>query len=214
MWLKKNALWYHVGRVKVGLCLQLVFRSTCRALTRACPKTGTPCFRTFGREIRTWPVLAQGGGGVCCVEMCCILCVVCCVLFFVCGVWCVRWWCVVWSGVAWHGVVWCGVAWHGVARGGVLWCVVCGVWCVVCGVWCVVWCGMPKALLPEGKDRDVYPRVQVNGRAVCVACAPCASVLPAAESGNRETWRLPIGPLLLAQELPRDSVPLRMLVQA
>ena len=52
---------YHVGRVKVGLCLQLVFRSTCRALTRACPNTGTPCFRTFDPGTRTWPVL--GGGG-------------------------------------------------------------------------------------------------------------------------------------------------------
>ena len=63
MWLKKNDLCYHVGRVKVGLWLQLVFRSTCRALTRACPNTGTPCFRTFGPGTRTWPVFAQGGGG-------------------------------------------------------------------------------------------------------------------------------------------------------
>ena len=55
---------YHVGRVKVGLCLQLVFRSTCRALTRACPNTRTPCFRTFDPGTRTWPVFAQGGGGV------------------------------------------------------------------------------------------------------------------------------------------------------
>ena len=62
MWLKKNDLCYHVGRVKVGLCLQLVFRSTCRALTRACPNTGTPCFCTFGPGTRTWPVFAQGGG--------------------------------------------------------------------------------------------------------------------------------------------------------
>ena len=42
-------------------------------------------------------------------------------------------------------------------------------------VWCgMVWCGVPKALLPKGKGRDVYPRVQVNGKAVCVVCAPCA----------------------------------------
>ena len=54
---------YHVGRAKVGLCLQLVFRSTCRALTRACPNMGTPCFRTFGPGTRTWPVFAQGGAG-------------------------------------------------------------------------------------------------------------------------------------------------------
>ena len=60
---QNNDLCYHVGRVKVGLCLQLVFRSTCRALTRACPNMGTPCFRTFGPGTRTWPVFAQGGGG-------------------------------------------------------------------------------------------------------------------------------------------------------
>ena len=42
------------------------------------------------------------------------------------------------------------------------------VWCGV--VWCgVVWCGVPKALLPNGKGRDVYPRVQVNGLG-CVCC--------------------------------------------
>ena len=55
--------------------------------------------------------------------------------------------CGVWCGVVWCGVVWCGVVW--------------------CGV---VWCGVPKALLLEGKGRDVYPRVQVNRRVVCVVC--------------------------------------------
>ena len=53
---------FHSHERLVGLCLQLVFRSTCRALTRACPNTGTPCFRTFGPGTRTWPVFAQGGG--------------------------------------------------------------------------------------------------------------------------------------------------------
>ena len=33
------------------------------ALTRACPNTETPCFRTFGPGTRTWPVFAQGGRG-------------------------------------------------------------------------------------------------------------------------------------------------------
>ena len=54
----------------------------------------------------------------------------------------------------------------------------CGVvWCGV--VWCgVVWCGVPKALLPKGKGRDVYPRVQVNGLG-CVCCvrAVCKCVV-------------------------------------
>ena len=61
-------------------------------------------------------------------------------------------------------------------------------------MWCgVVRCGVPKAPLPEGKGRDVYPRVQINGRAVCAAWALCASVFHAAEGGNREeTWR-PLG---------------------
>ena len=44
-----------------------------------------------------------------------------------------------------------------------------------CGV---VWCGVPKALLPKGKGRDVYPRVQVNGLG-CVCCvrAVCKCVV-------------------------------------
>ena len=36
-------------------------------------------------------------------------------------------------------------------------------------------CVVPKALLPEGNGRDVYPRVQVNGRAVCLS-ARCVLV--------------------------------------
>ena len=40
---------------------------------------------------------------------------------------------------------------------------------VSCGV---VWCGVPKALLPKGNGRDVYPRVQVNA-GLCVLCARC-----------------------------------------
>ena len=57
-------------------------------------------------------------------------------------------------------------------------CAVCSVQCVPLGMWdvrwcSVVWCGVPKALLPKGNGRDVYPRVQVNGRAVCVARALC-----------------------------------------
>ena len=48
----------------------------------------------------------------------------------------------------------------------------------------MVWCGVPKALLPKGNGRDVYPRVPVNGRAVCVARAPCVSVRFTAERGE------------------------------
>ena len=61
-------------------------------------------------------------------------------------------------------------------------------WCGV--MWCgVVWCGVPKALLPKGNGRDVYPRVQVNGRAVCVVRAPCVSVWFWAEGGGAGgTW--------------------------
>ena len=40
----------------------------------------------------------------------------------------------------------------------------------------MVWCGVLKGLLPEGKGRDVYPRVHVNRRAVCVVCG-CRSLL-------------------------------------
>ena len=41
------ALYCHVLRGWVGLCLQHVFCDTCRAVTRACPSTATPCFRTL-----------------------------------------------------------------------------------------------------------------------------------------------------------------------
>ena len=71
----------------------------------------------------------------------------------------------VWCGVVWCGVVWCGVVWCGV------------VWCGV--VWCgVVWCGVVcrRRCYQRAKGRDVYPRVKVNGLAVCVVCAPCVSV--------------------------------------
>ena len=41
-----------------------------------------------------------------------------------------------------------------------------------------------KALLPEDNGRDVYPRVQVNGRAVCLARALCVCVWLSAERGG------------------------------
>ena len=97
----------------------------------------------------------------------------------------------------------------------VLWCVV-----VCCGVlrgvkWChVVWCGVRKALLPKGNGRDVYPRLHVDGRAVCVVSALCVSVLSSAESGGKgETSRPSTRRWLSAQELPRDSLSFRVLVQ-
>ena len=65
-------------------------------------------------------------------------------------------------------VSWCDVRW--VVRSGELGCT---------SVHCV-----PKALLPEGNGRDVYPRVQVNRRAMCIACAPCVSVWISAERGE------------------------------
>ena len=59
-------------------------------------------------------------------------------------------------------VLWCG---WGVMRGGVAF------RGVVCGV-------VPKALLPQGNGRDVYPRAKVNGRG-CVCCvrAVCKCVV-------------------------------------
>ena len=69
----------------------------------------------------------------------------------------------------------------------VLCCVVlcCVVLCCVVSC-CVMLCrDVPKALLPEGNGQGVYPRVQVNKRAVCVACALCVSVLTSAESGGK-----------------------------
>ena len=92
-----------------------------------------------------------------------------------CGVvWCgMVWYGVVWCGVVWCGVVWCGVVWCGVVWCGVVWCGV--VWCGV--VWCgVVWCGVVcrRCCYQKAKGRDVYPRVQVNGRGcVCGVRAVC-----------------------------------------
>ena len=43
-----------------------------------------------------------------------------------------------------------------------------------CGA--VVCADVPKALLPEGDGRDVYPRVRVNERDVCMASALCVNV--------------------------------------
>ena len=125
-----------------------------------------------------------------------------------CGVvWCGVVWCgVVWCGVVWCGAVWCGVVWSGVLLCGVVWCGVgccgvvwCGVvWCGVvwCGVvWCgVVWCGVPKALLPGGNGRDVYPEAKVNGRdCVCCVRAVCWCVVPPVHT---RTW-----PALLRRRL-------------
>ena len=107
--------------------------------------------------------------------------VVCCGVVWCGVVWCgvawrgVAWRGVAWRGVAWRGVAWCGVAWRGVAWRGVAWRGV--AWRGV--AWCgVAWCGVPKALLPKGKGRDVYPRVQVNGLG-CVCCvrAVCKCVV-------------------------------------
>ena len=71
----------------------------------------------------------------------------------------------------------------------------CAALCYVCVAFCcdVLCRAVPKVLLPKGKGRDVYPRVQVNGRSVCVARALCASVFTTAESGgicSALCWRL------------------------
>ena len=81
-----------------------------------------------------------------------------------------------------------------------------------CGV---VWCGVPKALLPQGNGRDVYPRVKVNGRAVCVARAPSVSVwLSADRRGVGETWMSPSWRQLSSHKFPLHSLSLHLLVQA
>ena len=88
------------------------------------------------------------------------------------------------------------------------------VWCGV--VWCgVVWCGVPKALLPEGNGRNVYPRVQVNGRAVCVARALCVSVWLSAERGGvGENLDVTLLATVVIPEVPAHSLSLRLLVRA
>ena len=69
-----------------------------------------------------------------------------------------------WCGVVWCGVVRCGVVWCGVVWCGVVWC------CVVCRRRCY-----QKAMAGSEGNGRVYPRVQVNGRAVCLS-ARCVLV--------------------------------------
>ena len=75
----------------------------------------------------------------------------------------------------------------------------CAALCYVCVAFCcdVLCRAVPKVLLPKGKGRDVYPRVQVNGRSVCVARALCASVFTTAESGGMH-WSPLLCPVLAA----------------
>ena len=141
-------------------------------------------------------VQPRAAGKVCvCVCVCVCLCVcmvhvcrartrVCvhaCVCVFMCAC-CIASRCVVFCCVG-VGVV---VVRVGFGVGFVLCCVVlcCVVLCCVVLCCVVLCCVVPKALLPKGKGRDVYPRVQVNGRAVCVARALCASVCTTVESGG------------------------------
>ena len=124
----------------------------------------------------------------------------------------------VWCGVMLRGVVWCGEAWSGLECNKVKW-----EWerseLEWIGVeWSgVVWCGglwyglvCPKALLPEGHGRDVYRRVQVNGRAVCTACALCVCRISAERGGEARLGGHPLGDCYH----PKSSLPVRLMVQA
>ena len=81
--------------------------------------------------------------------------------------------------------------------------------CLCCVVLCcvVLCCVVPKALLPEGKGRDVYPRVQVNGRGcVCGVRAVCKCVDSGGERGSRED--LVVTPLATVLTPGAPAVPL------
>ena len=69
--------------------------------------------------------------------------------------------------------------------------------------------GVHAPTLPEGNGR-----VQVNGRAVCIARTVRKCVDISGKRGLGETWRSPTKRLLLAQKLPLNSLSLRLLVQA
>ena len=109
---------------------------------------------------------------LCCVVLCCV--VLCCVVLC-----CVVLCCVVLCCVVLCCVVLCCV---------VLCCVV-----LCCVVLC---CVVPKALLPEGNGRDVYPRVQVNGRAVCLSARCVLVCCCTARPVHSRTW-----PVLLCRHL-------------
>ena len=99
-------------------------------------------------------------------------------------------------GVVWCGVVWCCGVWRGMVCSGML------------------WCGVPKALLPKGKGRDVNPRAQVHGRAVCVVRTLCANVFRKGRRAGR--GRLGGSPhaIVVSPGAPAGPLPLRVLVQA
>ena len=167
------------GGVLVGLWLVcgVVGPSPLLAEVPVCYSTATPSWVSLpvvvGGPRHSWLGSAVGGGVWCVVVVC----------------WWGRGWCVSWlvSRHSWWRFLcatprhsWLGFAAGGGGRSppflaGVRW----WRWCVVCGVWwwCVVGV-VPKALLPKGKGRDVYPRVQVNGLG-CVCCvrAVCKCVV-------------------------------------
>ena len=137
---------------------------------------------------------------LCCTALCCTArCIVLCCAVLCCAVLC------------------CAVLRCAVLRCAALCCAA-----LCCAVLCcaavlrsaVLCCAVPKALLPEGNGRDVYPRVQVNGRG-CVCCvrAVCMCVGPGGERGSREDL---VGPPLATVLTPGApaALPLAPLVGA
>ena len=139
---------------------------------------------------------------LCCVVLCCVVlcCVVLCCVVLCCAegavtrrqrtgcllvLCCVVLCCVVPCRVVTSCVVLCCVVGCCVVSCCVVLCCV-----VLCGA--LLWCGVPKALLPEGNGRDVYPQVQVNGRAVCLsACCVlvcCCTAVTKAGLVHSRTW--------------------------
>ena len=107
---------------------------------------------------------------LCCVVLCCV--VLCCVVLFCVVLCCVVLCCVVLCCVVLCSAALCCAVLCCAVLCRVVLCRVVSCRVVLCSaVLCcaVLCCVVPKALLPEGNGRDVYPRVQVNGRAVCLS---------------------------------------------
>ena len=128
---------------------------------------------------------------MCCAVLCCIVrCreVLCCAVYVLCYT--VLCYAVLFCTVLCRAVLCC------IVRCGAVRC--CAVLCcsVLCSVRAVLCCIVPKALLPEGNGRDVHPRVQVNGRAVCLSARCVLGCCCTAGPVHSRTW-----PVLLCRRL-------------
>ena len=104
-------------------------------------------------------------------------------------------------GVLWCGVVQCGAVWFGLMRCDVVWCGV---------VWCAAWCGVVcrRRCYQDGNGRDALHTGNPKREGCVSECMLCV-VCHAPVTGEETPTRMAAS----GQAPPRDSLPLRLLVQ-